>query len=184
MSPQQGGFFVAIRRPLVITAALGCLASLGSTGIVTARLAGPAVVYWTYAPLTELLAVGLVLMVTRRGPQRLSAAVDAHFAGCAAVILLLLLIGVMLGSTRPDLAWALLTTAGVAMVLAGLAWSARIDYCYFRDFLRQTPRGALVRVLLLRIFVWPIVFGVFAVPGLTFRAMGDEFAGIVRELLG
>jgi len=39
-------------------------------------------------------------------------------------------------------------------------------------------------LLAVRLLVWPIVFGVFAVPGFTFGAMGEELAGVVRELVG
>jgi len=102
---QRGGVLAALRRPILITVSLGCLASLATAGIATLRLSGPAVAYWAYAPLTQLLAVSLVLVVTRRGTQQFGAALDAYFAGCAPVTLVVLLLGSARRSARPDPTW-------------------------------------------------------------------------------
>src|SRR3954468_13771001 len=182
--PLERGRVTALRRPVTIAITLGCLASVASAGIATLRLVAPATIYWAYAPLTQAVALGLVLLTMRRHRQPISAVIDVYFAGRAPMLLLFLATGWMLGTTNPDFAWTLLTTVGVAAAVVIIAWSARIDYCFFRHFLRQSPAGSVARVLALRVIVWPVVFGVFAVPGMTFGAIGEEVAGIVRELVG
>jgi hypothetical protein len=43
--------------------------------------------------------------------------------------------------------------------------------------------SAASRVVLLRLIVWPLVFGVFSVPGLSFVGFGEEMLAVARELL-
>ena len=181
--PLEAGLGVALRRPLTMALGLGCMASLLAAGSVTFRLLAPTVLYLSYAPLTQLLAVSLVLLGTRH-QQSFSAALDAYFAGRTPLLLMFLLVVLTLASVSNETAWRFLTTVGVGLMVVGLAWSVRIDYCYFRDFLRQSPAAAATRTILLRVIVWPVVFGVFAVPGMSYGAFVAEIAGVGRELFG
>jgi hypothetical protein len=181
--PLESGWLVGLRRPIVIATALGCMASVLATGTGTLRLVVPATLYWSYAPLLQCGALGVVLLTLRERQQRTGATFDVYFAGRAAMVLLQLIIVGTLASVRPDLGWTFLTTAGIAATLAVLAWSARIDYCFFRDFLRQTPLASVFKLLILRLIVWPLVFGVIGVPGLTFGGLIREIFSTARELM-
>jgi hypothetical protein len=186
--PLQSGPLVALRRPVLMAVAFGCMASVIATRGVTARLAAPAAIYWLYVPLVSMLALTAVL-ASFRGTGRGSGAgmpattiVDIYFAGRAPMVLCLLITaGITL--LPPYEVWTVLTTWGVGALLVGMAWSIRIDYCFFRYFLWQSPLSAASRVVLLRLIVWPLVFGVFSVPGLSFVGFGEEMLAVARELL-
>jgi hypothetical protein len=187
--PLQSGLLVALRRPLLMAVALGCLASVIATRGVTLRLAAPAALYWLYVPLVLALALAAA-SATARGTQRgsgtgrpVTTIVDLYFAGRAPMVLFLL-IPAAITLLPPYAVWTALTTWGIGGLFVGMAWSMRIDYCFFRDFLGQSPRSAAARLILLRLIVWPLVFGVFAVPGLSFIGFGEEVLAVVRELLG
>ena len=181
--PLESGIGVALRRPLTMLLAFACMAPILATGSVTLRLLPVTAIYWAYVPLTQLLAVSVVILGTRH-QQRFSAALDIYFAGRMPMLLTILLIALTLASVSNKTAWSFLTTIGVGLMVAGLTWSARFDYCYFSDFLRQSSPAAVVRTILLRVIVWPIVFGVFSVPGMSYGAFVAEIVGAARELFG
>jgi len=178
-----GGLLTPLRRPILIAVALGCMASVLATGTATLRLVAPATLYWAYAPIAEALALSLTLLTVGRSRQRVGSSIDAYFAGRGPIVLTVLIVAGTLASVRPDTGWTLLTTVCVGALLVVLVWSVRIDYCFFRDFLGRSRTASLWGVFLLRAIVWPVVFGVFGVPGLTLSGIGAELAGVVREIL-
>jgi len=171
------GWWVGARRPLMLAVACGCLMSLCTTGTLTARLVGPATVYWAFLPLVELLAL-LVLIAGRRQRPVLPWAIDTFFAGHAPWTLLLLGIAATWAFLPPQRAWELLTSVWVWTALAVVAWSARIDFCYFRSMLGASRWGALRDVVICRALVWTAVLVVFAWPSLN----GDGAREVWTEL--
>jgi hypothetical protein len=176
------GLWVAARRPLFLTAVLASVVSILTSSAVTLRIVGPAALYWTFVPLAEL--VGLFVVAGRRCSRvSASVAIDAFFAGHGPWTLNVIALAVTVSAVRPDEAWHLLTMVCLPITALVIAWSAYIDFRFFREFLSASRVRALVDVTLVRLVTWPLVFGIFAVPGMGASALARELMAIVQELL-
>ncbi len=171
----------ALRRPLFLALLLGCVTSLVATGVLTLRIALPASVYWGIVPAIEL---GALLLVLRRVSRRINVprAVDTFFAGHGAWTLFLLWLAAAISFRPPEQIWGLITGWALVLLVAVLAWSAYIDFCFFCHAIGRSRATALRDVVVTRLITWSLVFGIFAVPNLSPRAVINEMSEIVREL--
>jgi hypothetical protein len=180
--PGEGGLRVACRRPVFVALVLGAMVSLIASSGLTIRIAGPAAVSWCFVPVAEALALAAVTWRRRKGVL-LSVLLDRFFAGHAAWTLLLIVTAGTLAFVPPAMVWRLLT--GVCLWTAALVvvWSAYVDLCFFR-FVVGAGRAAAVRdVAVLRLLTWTVVFWIFAVPAGTPRAMAQEIAEVLAEVI-
>lgn len=180
--PSGPAWRVACGRPLLFAFAIGCVVSLGATGTLTARIAGPATVYWMFVPLVEIAALAAV---ARRRPAHVpfAAAIDAYFTGHAAWTLLLIGLIAAIAVSPPSAWWMLLTRFGLAGMLIVMMWSGYTNYCFYRVVLGSTRAAALRALALSRLITWVVVFAVFALPLMTPWEFAREIAAAIREVL-
>jgi hypothetical protein len=154
--------WTAIRRPLLISALLGCALSLMTEGRITLRLAIPAAIYWSFVPLLQVACV--VISYRRARPEgSLARAIDLAFAGGAPWMLWLLAYISPWVLASPERAYAL---AGHHTFWYGLTaltalWAAYIDFWYFRVVLGNTPAGAAWSLLFHRAVCWSAGLSIF-----------------------
>jgi hypothetical protein len=173
-------WWTAWRRPIFVAFVLGCMVSLLTSGTLTLRLVASATSYWAAVPAIEVLAFAVVMAIGRhRRRVPLPAAIDLFFAGHGPWTLLLLGLGASLSFLPPNLGWMLLLRLWVWATLAILAWSAYIDFCFFRNGLGQSSPAAVRDVLLLRVLTWTAIVALFAWPSMS----GDGVAETVSEIL-
>lgn len=179
--PAGGGLWLAIRRPLFVTFALGCGISLLTTGVLTLRVLLSVTTYWTFVPAIE--AVALVAVVRRRpGGATWAATIDRFFVGHGTWTLFLILLVGSLAFTPPHVGWRLILTTWLPMLGVVIGWSAYVDFCFFRWISGASSGGAVARVLVHRVLVWIAVFVVFAVPDASPAAFAAELREIFEEL--
>ena len=180
--PAGRGWWLALRRPLFVAFALGCGISLIATGVLTLRLVVSVAAYWTFVPAIETL--GLIAVLWR--PQRhasWAATIDRFFVGHGAWTLFMILFAASLTFLPPQTAWRLMTTAWLLVLPVVLAWSAYIDFCFFRWISGGSRASAARKVFIHRLLTWTAIFIVFAVPNLSPVALGEELREIVSEIL-
>lgn len=168
------------RGPLFVAFVLGCVASLIATGMLTLRIVVPAAMYWSYVPVTEVLVLAAVTW-RRRRLVPFPIAVDTFFAGHAAWTLFLILVAAMLAFLPPEFGWGrlkLLLYAGIGVI----AWSAYVDFRFFRSIFRASRAAAARDVVVSRLLTWTIVFAVFAVHGTSPWGVAQEIVEAVHEL--
>lgn len=177
----RSSFWIAARRPLFLTFALGCVISLLATSVATVRLIGAAL-YWSYVPLIEILALALVLR-GRGGPRGWAALIDTFFAGHGAWTLFILVAGAVFPVTSPMTWWFIIIGPAVVALFVVSAWSAYVDVCFFKYVCGSTPRRAVAQVALHRFIAWTLIFWIFAVPETTPLGVFQEIADAIREVL-
>ena len=179
--PEAPGLWVMIRRPLFVALAFGCLASVVTNGAVTARLALPVTIYWSFLPITEILAL-LAVTATRREAMSRSTVVDLYFTGHAVWTLYLVAVGLMLSSAPVSMVWQLLTSVVLVGLVLVIAWSAYVDYWFFRKVFAASPRRAVRDTALVRLISWPIVCIVFAFPAWTLWGLARAIGEVIGEI--
>jgi len=176
----RAAVWTAARRPLFFTLALATTVSIAGTGAVTIRIVGPAMLYWMLVPLIELAALAAIVgRRWRRLPA--SAVVDAFFAGHVPWIIVLIVLALTIPVLRPDELWPVLNGFALVAVPVAIVWSARIDSRFFRDVIGDSRGRAIADAVLMRLVTWPLVFGLFAVPGMA--PIVREIADAVAEVL-
>ena len=173
------GLTTAIRRPFFLALVLASIASFLATSTFTLRISASAILYWSFVPIIEFLALWVVTF--RKRPPNLSTVVDAYFTGQAAWILYLVTIATVVVFAITS-AWTFLTTAGVGLLVAVLAWSIYTDFCFFRIVLNRGRAAAWRDVVIVRLIVWPVVVIFFAVPSGSVLGLLQELAGAVVEI--
>ena len=181
-APAGVSWSVACRRPLFVTFVLGCAVSLGATGTLTARIAGPSMLYWVFVPIVEALAL-VAVIGRRRNRVPLTRAIDIFFAGHAPWTLLIIAITGLIASVSPALWWMILTRVAMAGMALVVCWSAYIDFSYFRAMFGVSRGVALRDLVAVRTITWLIVFSVFAAPEFTPWGLAREISEAVHEVL-
>lgn len=177
----ERGLWVMIRRPLLVALVFGCITSILTNGAATLRLVLSVPLYWSFVPLTEIVAL-LIVTATRRGAVPRSTSIDLYFTGHAAWTLFILVLGLTLSSVPADVLWQLLTTVVLVVLAIVLGWSAYTDYWFFRTVLDASPRRALRDIALVRLITWPIVFIIFALPLPPPGGLAAEIGDALREI--
>jgi len=155
-----------LRRPLLSLVVIACSVSLMTSGRLTLRIVAPAMVYWSFIPLLEIASLAIVCR-GRASELSFAGKVERFFRNDWPPLLWLLLFAAIWAflPTRAVIPWwsqrwLEFLTAGVA-----LAWSARLDYAFFRHDLKRTPRDALVQLLSQRLLSWIPAILIFVAPG-------------------
>lgn len=141
---------------------LGCTMSLITFPRVTARLAIPGAFYWTFVPLAEMLALGLVSAKSR---QTISfpSKVDLFFVGHLCWLLWLIGIAAIFSFLPPAHAFALTNPFWLYYAaLAVIIWSAWIDFGFFRAVTGSSRAGAVGRLFLQRAISWSMILLIFS----------------------
>jgi hypothetical protein len=157
--------WVALRRPLLVAFVFGCAISLMDSGRLTLRLALPASIYWMFVPLLEIVSLFAASRAARR-TRPWQRTIDLFFQGHAPWLLWLIAFSAY---------WAFLPTVTaftwpgrdrVWLYSAGLvaAWSAYVDFRFFRAALACTRRQAVRDLLLQRILSWTAALAIFLGP--------------------
>jgi hypothetical protein len=181
-APARTSFRSGLRRPLFVTFVIACAVSLAATGALTARIAGPSMLYLAYVPMVE--ALGLVAVIGRRRHHvPLMRAIDIFFAGHAPWTLLIIAITGLLVSVPPAHSWMILTRVAMVGMALVAGWSAYIDFCFFRAMFDASPRAALRDLVVLRAITWLIVFSVLVAPEFTPWGLAREISEAVQEVL-
>jgi hypothetical protein len=162
-APADTTRWTAVRRPLLMAVILGCTISLMTEGSVTARLALPAAIYWSFMPLLQVACVAISHRLIRPETS-LPRAIDLSFAADGPWLLWLLAYASIWALLPPERAYFQANIHwfwyGLAMVAA--IWSGYIDFWYFRAIFGQSPMRAGRSILFYRAVCWPIFLVVFA----------------------
>jgi hypothetical protein len=157
--------WIAVRRALILSAALGCVMSLLTEGRITARLALPAAIYWSFIPLLQMACVA-ISHCRARPAIPLARAIDLSFAADGPWLLWLLSYGSLWVLLPPSRAYRLANYHAVwysAAVFAAL-WSAYIDFWFFRTIFGSGPARAGGFLLLYRAACWSVGLIIFVLP--------------------
>jgi hypothetical protein len=146
----SGGHWLS--RYLLLMLVAGCSASLMTTGHVTLRIALPCMLYAAVAPMLQIAS----LAVVRRGalPLRRAAAL---FAISNVLWMATLLFVAALWAWGPAtqlyhyIGWIRNTLAGLLV-----AWSAYVDYWFFRLALGRSPFAAARDLAVQRFLCWTV----------------------------
>ena len=154
----KSGAWVLVRRPLLLAFVLGCAVSVLASGRMSARLIADGSLSFAFVPVIELAAVAVVFATGQR-PLPFARSVDLFFTGNAPWLLWLIAL-MTLGSLQTPRQTAALSIPPAAWIALGslvpvVAWSAWIDFRFFREVLLETPRRAFRDVLLFRLIAWP-----------------------------
>jgi hypothetical protein len=157
--------WIAIRRPLLVCAVLGCLMSLMTEGRITLRLALPAAMYWSFIPLLQIAFVAITHRRSRPGIL-LARAIDLSFAAAGPWLFWLLAYGSLWVLLPPSRAYRLANHHEIWYATAGLAalWSAYIDFWFFRAVFGYTAARAGGSLLLYRAACWSAGLIIFVLP--------------------
>jgi hypothetical protein len=168
----RSALWVVVRRPLTFLFVCGCVVSMWTSGRLTVRLIADGMVSFAFLPAFQLLAFAIVYRRARR-PLPFGSAAHRFFGGNGPWLWWLLAFAALRCLLTPLQAGAppqLLLDFVKATIAVVLAWSAYVDYRFFRDVL-LAPDGA--RDLILQraiglaggavyffgIAVWPVIVG-------------------------
>ena len=180
-APARTSVRIGLRRPLFVTFVIACAVSLAATGVLTARIAGPSMVYLACVPMVEALAL-IAVIGRRRHHVPLIRAIDIFFAGHAPWTLLVIAITGLLVSVPLAYSWMILTRVAMAGMALVAGWSAYIDFCFFRAMFGASRRAAFRDLVVLRVITWLIVFSVLAAPEFTPWGLAREISEAVKEV--
>jgi hypothetical protein len=151
------GAWTLLRRPLFLAFLIGCAISLGTSGALTARLVFSTAASWSFMPLFETASL-LTVCWSKRRTIPLSRAVDLFFAGHGPWIVALVGLGAITSWMSPiqaNLFFRFLWNWKGFLVLGAVAaWSAYIDFHFFRIALELSPGGARQSLVLQRAIAW------------------------------
>jgi len=155
--------WTALRRPLLVAVIFGCAVSLMDAGRLTLRLALPATLYWTFVPLVETLALFTASRAARRSGSW-PRTIDLFFMGHEPWLFWVVAFSVY-WAFLPAVAAFSWPPSGIRVwyIAAGLtaAWSAYLDFCFFRDVLQCTRWQAGRDLLLQRSLAWSAGLAIF-----------------------
>jgi hypothetical protein len=151
------GAWTLLRRPLFLAFLIGCTLSLGTSGVLTARLVFSTATSWSFVPLFEIASL-LIVCWPKRRTVPLSRAVDLFFAGHGPWIVVLPVLAAITSWISPmqaNLFFRFLWNwKGFLVSGAVAAWSAYIDFHFFRIALELPTRHAARTLVLQRAIAW------------------------------
>ncbi|HEV2446696.1 MAG TPA: hypothetical protein VGS58_12265 [Candidatus Sulfopaludibacter sp.] len=155
--------WVGLRRPLLVALVLGCAVSLMTSGRLTLRLAGPAAVYWSFVPLCEIASLAVV--AGRRGTP-FARTIDRYFEGHAAWLLwATAFVAVWAFVPAPAVyGWRWRTLWWYGSAAAVFAWSAYVDFGFFRRVLGRSAGRAARDLAIQRALSWAAGLAIFVAP--------------------
>jgi hypothetical protein len=163
--PVGRGRWVGWRRPLLVALMLGCTMSLIASAGLSVRLAASATVYWSFVPLAETAALAVMCWRGRR-TRPFRHTVDLFFAGHGPWLFWLIGLCVIWSLIPPVRAFAFTQVwlyGGASLVIA---WSACIDFYFFRFVIGASPARAVRDLLLQRLISWSLIIAIFCGPAI------------------
>ena len=142
------------KRPALLAFVLGCTASLLTAGRLVPRLVLPVTLYATFVPLCE---IGALAVTARRRKMPFGQLVDRYFEGHIAWMMWLVAFGAL---------WAMMPAKEIWYTLAVMvfAWSAFVDWRFFREALERSPRRAGRDLAVQRALAWGVGLLIFVAP--------------------
>jgi hypothetical protein len=169
------GTWMALRRPMLVALVIGCVVSLLDARVLTARLAIPAAFWWTYVPLLEILGLFAASPAARRSGswQR---TIDLFFTGHGPWLLWMVALaaGFAFIPTVRIFSWVPHVRIALDSAVVIVAWSAYIDYQFFRRVLKQSAWRAGRDLLVQRAISWTLGLTIF-VGGAGYQMLASRF---------
>jgi hypothetical protein len=131
-------------------------------------------------PIVEALTLWMVMW---RRPANVSipAGIDAFFAGYAPWTLLLIGLAATWAFVHPSVGWTLTLRIWVWIAVVVIAWSAYIDFCFFRYLVGSTRAAAVRQVVVHRLPSWMAIFAIFAFPSMTRWGLAEVVEEVLRR---
>jgi hypothetical protein len=157
-----------LKKPLLLAFFLGCTVSFLTSGTLTLRLIGPAMIYWSFVPLIEIAALSAVCWRDRQDIP-FPRLIDSFFRGYSPWLLSLAGMCAIWSLLSPS-AKSLDGTVSIVWLDGGvalaIAWSLYIDFRFFRSVLRRTPAGAVRQLALQRLISWSLIMAIIGAPAI------------------
>jgi hypothetical protein len=164
--PRGDRRWIAARRPWYAALLLGATVSLLVTGTLTVRLVLGGALTWSFVPFFEAASLAVV---SQGRPSALSRAraLDLYFAGRGAWSLALIALGAVAACSPPLVVYFWASSWRQRGLLAAFlfpvaAWSAYVDFCFFRVVLEYSWPRALRRLAAQRALSWTASLVYFA----------------------
>jgi hypothetical protein len=158
-SRDRDGWWLLLRRPLLLALFLGSGVSLLSSGRLTPRLVVDGAISFAFVPIVELAAFAVVY---RRRSHRLPEAreIDRFFTTNEPWLLSIVALSALVSLQPPRAVglWAAppLMWLPLAAIALAIGWSAHRDVRYFREAFQRPASGAWRDAILLRAIAWPV----------------------------
>ena len=158
--PGKSGKSIFLRRPLFLVVFFACMVSLMASQRLTLRLMVTGVVNMSFIPLVEI--AGLRAVWRRERHVAFSRAVDLFFMSHGPWILWLSAFASVWAFASPDHAffWTAPRYIWPSFLLA-IAWSAWIDYGFFRQVFQRSRTQAAFDLLVQRAISWTLGILIF-----------------------
>jgi hypothetical protein len=156
--------WIALRRPLLVAFVLGCAVSLMTSGRLTLRLALPATVYWTFVPVCQIATLSVV---ARRRKMPFAHLIDSYFQSHTAWLVWVMTFAAIWAFLPAPTVYSWMFRKSLLYASAGLvfAWSAYVDFGFFRRVLGRPPVHAARDLAIQRLFCWAMGLAIFVAPG-------------------
>lgn len=163
-------FWRAFKRPLFAAFMIGAFASLTSSGRFNALLVIDGMLFWSFVPLLQLLAITCVVLVLARGRFATTKAIELFFIGYGPWYLWLLIISgsCLLVPAKQIVLWPVQSGWIMpATLLIVWAWSNLTTFGFLRGALNLSTVRAAVALLVYNLFLWGIIISyLFAIETL------------------
>jgi hypothetical protein len=155
--------WIALRRPLLVAFVLGCGVSLMTSGRLTLRLALPATLYWTFVPVCEIASLALV---ARRRKMPFAHLIDSYFQSHTAWLVWVMAFAAIWAFFPAPTVYSWVFQKSLLYASAGLvfAWSAYVDFGFFRRVLGRPPVHAARDLAIQRLLCWAMGLAIFVAP--------------------
>jgi hypothetical protein len=142
-----------LRRPLLWLFFLGSLVSLLASGRLSVRLIADGAVSFAFVPLFGIAALAVVWRREPRPALAFARTVDAFLAGLTPWLLWMIAAGGVFACVPPRGFGAWFFPVVISAVVP-LVWSIWLDWRFFRDTLRRSPRRAIGDLVIHRAIAW------------------------------
>jgi len=153
--------WLLFRRPLLLVFFLGCGVSLLASGRLTPRLILDGAISFAFVPVLEAAAFAIVYRLAARSHGvPFARAMDLFFATNVPWLMMLVALAALavFQPQRQVATWSvppkLWLLAGAAVLT--IAWSAWLDFAFFRSTLRRSPKAAARDVIVMRGIAWTL----------------------------
>jgi hypothetical protein len=158
--------WLGLRRPLFLAFFIGCTVSFLTAGTLTLRLLAPAMIFWSFVPIVEVVALAAVCWKDRTDIS-FASLVDTFFAGYKRWFLWLAGMSVIWTLTSPSakpLDWTVSVVWLIGGVVIALVWFLYIDFHFFRSVLKRSPALARRQMVIQRLISWGPILAVLGAP--------------------
>jgi hypothetical protein len=154
------GAWTLVRRPLLLMFAMGLTVSLSSSTRVSVRTVVDGMISFTFLPISEVLAMGVVYLGgDRRVP--FTRVVDAFLVSNAPWLLWILAFCVWQGTMSATVISDTMARSLVASLLVPAGWAAYLDLQFFRVVLSRPGGAAATDLIIARVIGWTCALGYF-----------------------